>query len=133
MSDHPVVAYKILTESQMAELLTSGSFAGAPIDIADGYIHLSTAQQVDETVARHFAGNHDLHIAAVNLTLLGDTVCWELSRGGQLFPHVYAALPLSVVIAQGRLDHTADGAIILPDARASRAKVGPGFSRKAMR
>ncbi len=116
MSDESLIAYKILTETQMAELLTSDSFSGAPIDIADGYIHLSTTQQVDETVARHFSGQHDLHIAAVDLTQLGETVRWEPSRGGQLFPHIYGPLPLSAVVAHGRLERGENGAIHLPGA-----------------
>jgi uncharacterized protein (DUF952 family) len=91
------VAYKILTAEQ-AHRLETGLFAGAPVDLADGYIHLSTAAQVPETLARHFAGQENLVIAAVDLTQLGDAVRWEASRGGALFPHLYAPLPRSAVI-----------------------------------
>jgi uncharacterized protein (DUF952 family) len=80
-------AYKILTADQMAEL-EKGSFAGAPIDIQDGYIHLSTADQTVETLEKHFAGQTGLWIAAVDLEALGDAIKWEPSRGGQLFPHI---------------------------------------------
>ena len=97
---HPAIAYKVLTGPQRSELLTDGTFAGAPIDLADGYIHLSTAEQVAETLRKHFAGQDDLWIAAVDLGLLADHVRWEPSRGGQLFPHVYAALPLAAVRAE---------------------------------
>jgi hypothetical protein len=62
MSAHPTIAYKVLTAGQRAELET-GTFAGAPIDLADGYIHMSTADQVTETVNKHFAGQSDLHVA----------------------------------------------------------------------
>jgi uncharacterized protein (DUF952 family) len=114
VSARPAVAYKVLTGEQMTVLETEGAFAGAPIDLADGYIHLSTAAQLDETVAKHFAGQTDLHIAAVDLAVLGDAVRWEPSRGGQLFPHTYAELPLSVVIAYGPLEHDGDGKVKLP-------------------
>lgn len=116
MSDPTAVAYKVLTAEQMAALLANGSFAGAPVDLADGYIHLSTAEQVDETVGKHFAGQNRLHIAAVDLTALGDAVRWEPSRGGQLFPHIYADLPMSAVTAHGPLNRCADGRILLPGA-----------------
>lgn len=101
MSAQPGTAFKVLTADQMAALLAEGSFAGAPVDIADGYIHLSTAEQLAETLAKHFAGHSGLHIAAVDLAALGDAVRWERSRGGQLFPHVYGALPLSAVLNHG--------------------------------
>lgn len=114
MTDRPAVAYKVLTAAQMAALETGGSFAGAPVDLADGYIHLSTAAQLDETVAKHFAGQDDLHVAAVDLSVLGDAVKWEPSRGGALFPHIYAPLPLSAVIAYGPLERDDEGQVRLP-------------------
>jgi beta-hydroxylase len=90
-------AYKILTAGQWAGWQDRGEFAGAPIDIDDGYIHLSTAEQVAETHAKHFEGLHDLVLAEVDLDQLGDAVVWEPSRGGQLFPHVYGIIPLDAV------------------------------------
>ncbi len=108
------IAYKVLTAEQMAVLLKDGVFLGAPIDLADGYIHLSAADQVTETVDKHFAGQSGLHVAAVNLSALGDAVKWEPSRGGQLFPHIYAALPLSAVTAHMPLARGGDGAVLLP-------------------
>ena len=116
MSDLPATAYKVLTAEQMATLLAEASFAGAPVDLADGYIHLSTAQQLAGTLDKHFAGQVGLHIAAVDLTLLGDAVRWEPSRGGQLFPHVYGLLPLAALIACGPLERDGDGVIRLPAA-----------------
>lgn len=113
-SARALTAYKVLTAAQMRELEQVGTFAGAPVDLADGYIHLSTAAQIEETVAKHFAGQTDLHIAAVDLEALGDAVKWEPSRGRALFPHVYAALPLSAVIAYGPLRREANGRIKLP-------------------
>ncbi len=93
------VAWKVLTAPQLATLLATRAFAGAPVDLADGYIHLSTAEQLPETLAKHFAGRTDLHLAKVDLAMLGDAVRWEPSRGGQLFPHLYGVLPLAAVIA----------------------------------
>jgi uncharacterized protein (DUF952 family) len=108
------VAYKVLTGAQMA-VLEAGSFAGAPIDLADGYIHLSSAAQLTETVDKHFAGQSDLHVAAVDLESLGDAVKWEESRGGQLFPHIYGGpLLLETVIAYGPLTRAEDGSVALP-------------------
>lgn len=109
-----MVAYKVLTAEQMAQLEADGAFEGAPVDKADGYIHLSTADQLDETVDKHFAGQDDLHIAAVDLDALGDAVKWEPSRGGALFPHIYAALPLTAVLAYGLLARDAEGKVSLP-------------------
>lgn len=106
-------AYKVLTGEQMAALET-GSFAGAPVDLADGYIHLSTAAQLDETVDKHFAGQSGLHVAAVDLAAQGDTLKWEPSRGGQLFPHVYGPLLLETVIAYGPLERDERGKVRLP-------------------
>lgn len=114
MSVHPALAYKVLTADQMAALEADGSFAGAPVDVADGYIHLSTSRQLDETVRKHFSAQHNLYIAAVDLAALAGAVRWEESRGGDLFPHLYAPLPLSVVIAYGPLEHDGEGKVKLP-------------------
>ena len=91
-------ALKILSADQWAQFSADGVFHGAPVDLADGYIHLSTAAQVSETLTKHFAGQSGLVIATVNLALLGDTVKWEVSRGGALFPHIYGPLPMSAVV-----------------------------------
>ncbi len=93
----PAIAFKVLTAEQWAAFQHDGAFAGAPIDLTDGYIHMSTADQLDETIAKHFAGQSALTIAEIDLTALGDAVRWEVSRGGALFPHLYAALPMSAV------------------------------------
>ena len=116
MSDRPSVAYKVLTGPQMAALERDSTFAGAPVDLADGYIHLSTAAQLGVTVNKHFAGQAGLHVAAVDLAALGSALRWEPSRGGDLFPHLYADLPLSAVLAYGPLDRGPDGAVRLPTA-----------------
>jgi uncharacterized protein (DUF952 family) len=113
MSDRPLVAYKVLTADQM-HALEADAFEGAPVDLADGFIHLSTAAQLTETVDRHFAGQSDLSIAAVDLEALGGAVKWEESRGGDLFPHIHGAMPLEVVIAYGPLERDGDGSVRLP-------------------
>lgn len=106
-------AYKILTGDQMTELET-GSFKGAPVDLADGYIHLSTAEQLRGTLDKHFVGQEGLWLAAVDLDALGDAVKWEESRGGQLFPHIYGDLPLDAVTAYSELHYEPDGSLRLP-------------------
>ncbi len=108
------IAYKVLTGDQLAALEQAGSFAGAPVDLADGYIHLSTADQLAATIDKHFAGQKDLQIVAIDLEALGDTVKWEESRGGALFPHVYGPLTLDVVLDYGPVERHADGSIKLP-------------------
>lgn len=110
----PLTAYKVLTADQMSTLERDGSFAGAPVDLADGYIHLSTADQLTETVDKHFAGQSDLHVAAVDLGSFGESLKWEESRGGQLFPHLYGPLLLEIVIAYGPLKRDDDGMVKLP-------------------
>lgn len=114
MSNRPYLAYKILTADQMATLERERVFAGAPADLSDGYIHLSTADQLPETLDKHFAGQVELHIAAVDLAALGEAIRWEASRGGALFPHLYAALPLDAVTAYSSLHRDADGKVRLP-------------------
>jgi uncharacterized protein (DUF952 family) len=93
----PATAFKILTAEEWARFQAEGRFEGSPVDRADGFIHLSAADQVDGTLARHFAGQAGLILAEVDLAALGETVRWEESRGGALFPHVYGVLPLSAV------------------------------------
>jgi uncharacterized protein (DUF952 family) len=102
-------AFKILTREQFAALRADGVFTGAPVDMADGYIHMSTRAQTAETVAKHFAGQDDLVLAMVDLSSLGDQVKWEESRGGQLFPHLYGNLPLAAVTTHARLRIGSDG------------------------
>lgn len=90
-------AYKILTAAQFEQLKDEGIFRGAPVDLADGYIHLSTRDQAAETAAKHFGGQDRLVLVMVDLAAFGDAIRWEPSRGGALFPHLYGDLPLSAV------------------------------------
>ena len=97
-SRHSVATiYKIAPAALWGEAECAGAFAGAPVDVADGFIHFSTADQVRETAARHFAGQADLVLAAIDADALGAALRYEPSRGGALFPHLYGTLPLSAV------------------------------------
>ena len=107
--------YKIASQAQWREAEAAGQFRGAPIDLADGFIHFSTAEQVRETAARHFSGRDDLVLAAVDAGRLGDALRYEVSRGGALFPHLYAPLDFSTVLWVKPLPLGADGVHRFPD------------------
>ncbi|WP_298839066.1 DUF952 domain-containing protein [uncultured Roseobacter sp.] len=92
-----MIIYKIFRASEWADLRANGETAGAPIDVTDGYVHFSTAEQAAETAAKHFADEDDLMLLGVETDRLGDALRWEPSRGGQLFPHLYRALRLEDV------------------------------------
>lgn len=112
MSD--LFAYKVLTADQYDQFKADGVFKGAPIDLADGYIHMSTRGQAAETVAKHFAGQDRLVMLMIDLAPFGDTVKWEVSRGGALFPHLYGDLPFSAVAGKVVLRIGDDGAHQFP-------------------
>lgn len=107
--------YKIVTEALWQEARRAGVFHGASIDLTDGFIHFSTAKQVKETAARHFAGQSGLLLVAVDGERLGDKLVFEPSRGGDLFPHLYADLPLSAVLWEKPLLLDEAGAHIFPE------------------
>ncbi|MFJ5488545.1 DUF952 domain-containing protein [Hansschlegelia beijingensis] len=111
----PPVIYKIAPSSLWAEAERIGRFAGAPVDHADGYIHFSTAEQARETAAKHFAGQQELLLVAVDAAALGTDLKWEPSRGGALFPHLYGELPLSAVIWAKPLPLGPDGLHVFPE------------------
>jgi uncharacterized protein (DUF952 family) len=89
--------YKILPRADWQAARAGGVFAGSAVDREDGYIHFSTADQAQETASRHFRGQPDLVVLAVDPTDLGDALRWEPSRGGALFPHLYAPLDAGLV------------------------------------
>lgn len=93
-----MLIYKILRQPEWLDLARDGVTAGAPVDRADGYVHFSTRAQVEETAAKHFAGQDDLMLLALNDAALGDALKWEASRGGALFPHLYAHLQIKDVV-----------------------------------
>lgn len=87
--------YKICPEALWRAAEAAGVFRGAPVDLADGYIHFSTAEQAVETAAKHFAGQKDLLLVQVDSGRLGGHLKWEPSRGGALFPHLYGDLDVA--------------------------------------
>jgi uncharacterized protein (DUF952 family) len=89
--------YKIISAAEWRSAQDQGAFHGSGVDIADGYIHFSTAEQVGETAAKHFAGQTDLLLVAIAADRLGDALRWEASRGGALFPHLYSPLSFDAV------------------------------------
>ncbi|APX90295.1 hypothetical protein BV394_11635 [Brevirhabdus pacifica] len=93
-----MLIYKIFRPAEWQALSSDGRTDGAPVDLADGYIHFSTAEQAQETAAKHFAGAGELVLAAVDADRLGESLRWEPSRGGALFPHLYRPLELTDVL-----------------------------------
>lgn len=89
---------KILTARAWKQARTTGYYAGSAVDLADGFIHLSTARQIDETAAKHFRGQRGLLAVAFCAADLADKLKWEVSRGGDLFPHYYGALPAGLAL-----------------------------------
>jgi uncharacterized protein (DUF952 family) len=106
--------YKISPRAQWRQAEAAGVFSGAPVDAADGYIHFSTAAQARETAAKHFAGQADLVLAAIDTDALRGALKWEPSRGGDLFPHLYAPLEMSAVRWVRDLPVGGDGHHVFP-------------------
>lgn len=108
--------YKICPSALWRESERAGVFAGSPVDRQDGFIHFSTAAQLAETAAKHFSAQDDLVLVAVESDGLGDALKWEPSRGGDLFPHLYASLPVAAARAVRPLVRDAERRLILPEA-----------------
>lgn len=106
-----MLVYKILRRSEWNAFRAAGATAGAPVDLRDGFIHLSTSEQVTETAARHFSQESDLVLVALDAARLGADLRWEPSRGGALFPHLYRPLRLSDVVWDKSLPLGATGHI----------------------
>lgn len=107
--------YKITPLDAWSEAVEAGFYSGAPVDVADGFIHFSTAAQVAETAAKHFAGRDGLVLVAVDTARLGDSLKWEPSRGGALFPHLYGPLDAGAVRSVESLPLGPDGVHIFPE------------------
>jgi uncharacterized protein (DUF952 family) len=107
--------YKIADTMLWAAAEAAGRFDGSAHDVRDCFIHFSTAAQARETAAKHFARQGDLVLAAIDAARLGDALKWEASRGGDLFPHLYAALPMSAVVWTKPLPLGADGRHVFPE------------------
>ena len=102
--------FKIVTAQDWAAALTEGLFIGAGVDLADGFIHFSTREQVEETAAKHFHGAASLLLLGVEEEKLGKKLVYEISRGGALFPHLYGPLPTALARFTWPLPLGADGA-----------------------
>lgn len=110
--------YKIVPQALWSAAEADGVFNGASIDLTDGFIHFSTASQMRETAARHFAGQVDLLLVAVDVAALGEALRFEISRGGEPFPHLYAPLDLKHVVSVAPLPLGPDGRHVFPDGTA---------------
>jgi uncharacterized protein (DUF952 family) len=106
--------YKICEAAQWAEAKCGDEFRGSAVDLADGFIHFSTASQAAETAAKHFAGMAALVLVAVAAEALNGALKWEPSRGGALFPHLYGVLPMTAVRWTKPLPLGADGTHVFP-------------------
>jgi len=111
----PEVVYKIVGFEEWDSAVESGSFEGSEVDLKDGYIHFSTAEQAPETAAKHFAGRDDLLLVAVETEPMARHYKMEPSRGGALFPHLYARLPVANALWWQELKLGEDGIHIFPD------------------
>lgn len=109
-----MLIYKIFRQAEWQAFAAAGQTAGAPVDLADGYIHFSTATQAAETAAKHFKDEADLVLLALDADTLGERLVWEPSRGGALFPHLYRTLTLADVLWDKPLP-LVNGAHIFPE------------------
>lgn len=109
------IIYKILPAEAWAQACRAGSFSGSAVDLRDGFIHLSARHQLAETAAKHFAGQPGLVLVAFDAQAFGEDLKWEPSRGGDLFPHLYAPLPATCALWSRDLPLAPDGIPILPE------------------
>ena len=108
------IIYKICSTAEWALAAASGSYAGSEHDRRDGFIHFSTAAQLPGTLAKHYAGRADLLLIAVDADALGGALRWEAARDGDLFPHLYGALPVAAFRTQALTVDADSGQHILP-------------------
>jgi len=106
--------FHICREGEWRAAQARGEYAGSSQDAADGFIHLSTAEQVQESAAKHRAGQSGLVLLTVDADALGETLRWEPARGGALFPHLYGVLPVSAVLHVDKLPLGTDGRHVFP-------------------
>jgi uncharacterized protein (DUF952 family) len=106
--------FHICRREEWAQAIRAGRYEGSTQDVADGFIHFSTAAQLAESAAKHRAGQRDLVLVAADPAPLGAALRWERSRGGALFPHLYGVLPLDAVLSVDDLPLGADGRHVFP-------------------
>ena len=114
-ADMTGIIYKIVPAPMWQEAVDRGRFDGAPVDLADGFIHFSTSAQVRETAAKHFAGQDDLLLVAIDGDTLGEALRYEVSRGGALFPHLYGTLDPGVALWVKPIPLGTDGRHVFPE------------------
>ncbi|MDJ0512473.1 MAG: DUF952 domain-containing protein [Methyloceanibacter sp.] len=107
--------YKILADAAYDAAKSEGRFFGTADDLRDGFIHFSAGHQVAETLAKHYPGEEELVLLAVDADRLGPALKWEESRGGDLFPHLYGPLDLDTIVAEAPLALDDDNRHILPE------------------
>jgi uncharacterized protein (DUF952 family) len=110
----PRLLFKILTGPEWLAFRATGIFHGAPVDLRDGFIHFSYADQVHETAGKHFAGMSGLVLIAVDPAAFGEALKDEVSRGGKLFPHLFAPLPIGAVLWEKPIGLDGGGLPVLP-------------------
>ena len=106
--------YKICSAAEWDDAERAGVYCGSEVDRRDGFIHFSSAEQVAETAAKHFAGQRDLVLVSVDADALGARLKWEPSRGGALFPHLYGELPMKAARRVQPLPLDTAGRHVLP-------------------
>jgi uncharacterized protein (DUF952 family) len=114
MSGHPRLVYKLLRRAEWQAALAAGVYAGSADDARDGFIHFSTAKQIEGTLRKHFHGVSDLIVLTIDTRQIAESLKWEPSRGGQLFPHLYAPLPLAAVLKADDVANDVNGVPALP-------------------
>lgn len=112
------IAYKLVDRAEWETARAAGAYGGSAVDLKDGYIHMSTSAQLAETARRHYAGRGDLVLVTLDCASLGAALKWEPSRGGDLFPHLYAPLPFAAASAERRLSVDAEGTLKFEDGAA---------------
>ena len=115
MTVPPTTAFKLIDAGEWTTARDAGRYDGSAVDRTDGYIHMSTATQLAETARRHYAGRSGLVLLSVQTAPLGDSLLWEPSRGGDLFPHLYGPLPVTAVGTVRALLVTEDGQMRFDD------------------
>lgn len=109
------IIYHMCRRDEWEAAVVAGRYLGSSQDVADGFIHFSTAEQIRASAARHRKGQDDLVLIAADAAALGTTLKWEPSRGGLLFPHLFGALELSAVLATHALRLGPDGEHVFPE------------------
>lgn len=123
---NPTEAYKIIDAAEWRTAVLAGRYDGSAVDLADGYIHLSTADQLPGTASKHYAGRPDLMLLSVDLKGIEDSIVWEPSRGGALFPHVYGPLPVAAVTLARACAVAADGSFVFATTHGTVVEDGGG-------